>query len=91
MSKPFQFSMQRMFLATIFFCLAAWCFSALVRFATQGDAGPAQLSLLGLFVFVGAAVGTISGRPLAGIGWALLLLFVLYIATSLLFAPRVQT
>jgi hypothetical protein len=80
-----------------FFCLAAWCFSLLLNAATklmnaatQGNGGVILLSLIGLFAFVGAGIGTISGRPLAGIGWAMLLLFLLLVA-SILFLPSILT
>jgi hypothetical protein len=91
MTKPFQFSMWQLLLAMAFFCLAAWSFSAMIKFGMQGDGKPAQLSILGLFVFVGAGIGTIAGRPLAGIGWALLLLFLLGLATSIFFTPQFRT
>jgi hypothetical protein len=90
MGKPFQFSMRRLFLAMTFFCLAAWCFSVLLNAATQRNDGVLQVSLIGLFTFVGAGIGAISGRSLAGICWAMLLLFLLWVA-SIVFLPSVQT
>ena len=74
MSKPFQFSMRRMFLAMALFSVSAWSFSALVKLANEPDvAFQGMLLLIALFMSVGGGLGAITGRPIAGACWALLL------------------
>jgi hypothetical protein len=65
MSKPFQFSMRRMFGAVGCFCVAACLFSYLLREKLSDIVVVVSLIMLG-FAGIGAAVGFIVGRPVFG-------------------------
>jgi hypothetical protein len=63
MSKPFQFSMRRLFSATALFCVSMGLLAATPRV----ESGIVHLAcFFGGFVAFGTAVGTMFGRPLAG-------------------------
>jgi hypothetical protein len=77
MSKPFQFSMRRMLVAVALFCLSMGLFGQIPR-ATSSDG---KLGLFfGGFIALGAAIGTMFGRPL----WGMVVSLVGVVAVALL-------
>jgi hypothetical protein len=62
MSKPFQFSMSWLFYGITWFCVAAWLLSILLK---NGVEHYSFLPLL-CFTIVGANIGAIGGRTMAG-------------------------
>jgi hypothetical protein len=74
MSKPFQFSMRRMFGTVTMLAVAARL--AVLFFAVRFDDGPyPPLLFLGFFAAGGAAIGCFEGRPFFGAFCGLLLGF----------------
>ncbi len=70
MSKPFQFSMRRMFVAMTWLCAATWSFSAILRHLNLRDAFPfLPLYFIG-FYLAGAGIGTMANKPAAFGAWA---------------------
>ena len=69
MSKPFQFSMRRMFLVVTWLCIAAWGFSTGVNSPYEANWVLWPIS----FVAAGAGLGAIAGKSLSGAAWGLLL------------------
>ena len=67
LSGPFQFPMHRMFYATAFFCVAAWAFSALLKYGPENDDG--RVLFFSGCAAIGAGLGAIIGRPIRGALW----------------------
>jgi hypothetical protein len=64
-SKPFQFSMRRLFLAVALFCIAAWAVS---RPVSDVDGLPISVLMIGAALAAAtAAVGTLFGKSLDGL------------------------
>ena len=80
MPKPFQFSMQRMFLAVAFLCIAAASFSDYWRKCTDGQMDLGFSLFLVVFASAGAGLGALFGRPFRGLLIGLGLIFFLWLS-----------
>ena len=59
MSQPFQFSMRSLFAATALFCIGAWEFAA-------ADFSLGYIFWVLIFAIIGAALGMMWAKPVAG-------------------------
>jgi hypothetical protein len=82
MTKPFQFSMRRMFGAVACFCVLAWSLSRLkgVYFIDWLD----LLSLAAACISVGGGIGIICGKPVMGVAYGTLAFIVLWLTAPVI-------
>jgi hypothetical protein len=95
MPKPFQFSLRRTLLATVWFCVTAWLATKAWWFASHELNDPmfglyAALGILTAIASFGIGIGTITGDiydAVVGVAWIIVLSTIVVVFATRLFVP----